>query len=585
MSRPIAVLKSIDPRVDWGEAQTIVAMEGPSAVTFQQVTPPDPTVQNPTFVIQCPSQQMGINKLMYLEASGTYTITGTNLSDTQFGQRIGFRAWPLHQIMGSLRATINNTTVSITPNLYVTALAVLANPAQDQAGCQSSTCTNPDQFTNQADALTSVSSPFGVFTNSPQSNYVQTSRTTAITNIAYSADGTSIVVSFSLFEPLMISPWVYSSYDNAKSFFGVNNITVEINYTNTNRLMEYVLDSSRNVPTVTNAGVTFTRQALHVSYVAPSVTSIGILDKYFSYNYSSLSYFPTSYAGTINSGASYGMQSNSADLPTIPSKFLIYCVQSNADQNALCKTQLPIAGAVSYGTTSDLFLPLSNLSIQYGTKSAIGSGASPLQLWQMSARNGLNASFRQFIGAGIYCGIQNAGQNGQVATLCGSPIVIDTASDLGIGPDICPGMNIKTQFTVSVTVTNNTSIALTGVQLYVVPIVSGMVTINGGNTSVSLGGITPADLHSANQLPYISATALRKQKSMSGYSGGRFNLGDALKRAFTPHNIGTGLKMASPILSGAFGPEAGLIASSIGHALSGSGKMSRGKMHKAIKHY
>lgn len=610
MSSPISVLKTIDPRVDWGESQTMVATEGPSAVTYQVVTPADPTVQNPNFVIQSPSQLMGLNKLMYLQAKGLYTITGTNLSATGSSNNICFRAWPLHQIMGSLRATINNTTVSIVPQLYVSALALLSNPSQDQAGVQSSTCTNPDQFTNLADVIGSPCSPMNNYTDSPQSNYVQTSRTTAITSINYAEDGTQIVVGFDIYEPLMISPFVYSSYDNSKSFFGVNNLTVEINYANTNRLMEYVLSvgDDDGVPTVASAITTFSYQGLHCSFVAPTVTSVGVIDKYFSYNYSSLSYFPSSARDSVLApGASTQIFSNSADLPTIPNKFLIYCIQSNADLNALCKTNANIYPTITgadtyvpsptYGTTSDLFLPLSNLSIQYGTKSAIGSGATTLQLWQQSARNGLNASYRQFIGAPVLGGANTfplgfvlpttpgSPINGQVAQLCGTPIIIDTASDLGIGPDICPGMNIKTQFTVSVTITNNTNLTLTGVQLYVVPIVSGLVTINSGNTSVTLGGITPADLQNANRLPYVSSSMLRKQKSMSGYSGGRFNLGDALKRAFTPHNIGTGLKMASPLLSGAFGPEAGLVASSIGNALSGSGRMSRGKMHKAIKHY
>ncbi len=576
MTSKIKIIRAIDPRIAIDEPQSVVAPLGPIAQTFTTVQPSAKSF-SPTYTIQCPSQGMGINRLMYQRVTGTVTLTGTNMGAFTAESCIAMRSWPLARCMSSLRATINNCSVSINPNLYMSALAFVGNDSYEQYGVQSGTSTSPDMLTTPFDNLSWQSSPFGNPLHSPQSDHISSSRTQQITGIV--ATATTLDISYDIIEPLVISPFVYNSQDNQKSFFGVNNLVIDISYVNSMcQLLDYSIPIGSTVTSSVNLLGTMT---LLVTYVAPSDLSLLAIPRAISYNYTNLQQFPTTIpilpastivGGVYTLGAGDQVTSNACQLSTIPRAFLVFCSPSQTDLNSVskefntCSTAIPKAS----GTQQDVFFQLSNINVQFGNYSGIFSSAKPMQNWQVSARNGIDASYPRWAGLPI---IDSMGLHGIYA---GAPLLIVTSRDLQLPQELTSGMQVMTQFQISATVTNQTLDEYTNAQLTVVAITDGFFEIEAGASTSYLGGITLEELKKANDATPTQMAQIDLRTQKRGYSGGKYSWGNF------KHDMRGVLDYIAPVSKPILGALTNRAVKEIG---AGGAKASRGHVRHALDHY
>lgn len=590
MASKIKIIRAIDPRIAIDESQSVVAPLGPIAQTFTTVQPAANNF-SPTYTIQCPSQGMGINRLMYQRITGTVTLTGTNMTAFATTSCIAMRSWPLARCMSSLRATFNNCSVSINPNLYMSALAFVGNDSYEQNGVQSGSSTAPDVLTNPFDMMSWQISPFCNPLHSPQSDHISSSRTQQITQIAVDPAGAFVTITYEIIEPLVISPFVYNSNDNQKSFFGINNLVIDISYVNEMcQLLDY---SIPNGSTVTGSSNALGEMTLLVTYVAPSSLSLLAIPRAIAYNYTNLQQFPTTVRNLPPStwalptptspadtpfiytlGAGVPVTSNACQLSTIPRAFLVFASPSQTDLNLCSKEFLSCGGtgtgSVEAGTQQDVFFQLSDINVQFGNYSGIFSSAKPMQNWQISARNGIDANFPRWAGKPI---IDSMGLHG---IFSGAPMLIVTARDLQLPEELTSGMQVMTQFQISATVTNQTLDAYTGVQLTVVAITDGFFEIEAGASTSYLGGITLEELKKANDATPTQMAQIDLRTQKRGYSGGKYSWGNF------KHDMRGVLDYIAPVSKPILGALTNRAVKEIG---AGGAKASRGHVRHALDNY
>ncbi|MFY8213253.1 MAG: major capsid protein V20 domain-containing protein, partial [Flavobacterium sp.] len=488
--------------------QTTAVFEGPQNTSFQQITPPTQNTLQPVYTIQTPSTSLGLNTLMYQQVGVTWTMTGTALTNFQTQQAIALRPWSLTRAMTSLVIQLNNCTVSTNPQLYWQQLSLLSNDFIDVTTVQGPTATTPDFSSSFSDIVGSIRSPFANDTDMQSSFQTGKPRTNCFTGFTYSADGTSLTITAVIYEPLIASPFNYSS-DLQKSFYGLNTIIISPVFSALESSLCFAIPTGT---TVTGLTAAFTSQTLLIEYVTPSPRLMQeINSRPLIYNYASINTYQSTIA-SISPGESVSFSTNSFQCSVVPRRFLVFVVPSFATTlNALA----PIP---------DISLPISNVSVLFANRSGICSGQTPLQLWQMSNKAGLPMSWNQYNADPIF------DSTGQVATYGGGFLVFDTANDLSAGPDFTPGMSVSNTFSLTGTATNKTNQTFTNCRVVVATITSGAVTIYNGEAISQLGDVNISEVHQALNSPGLSANVLKHDNLSSGYAGSSFWSG--LKKVF-----------------------------------------------------
>jgi hypothetical protein len=147
----------------------------------------------------------------------------------------------------------------------------------------------------------------------------------------------------------------------------------------------------------------------------------------------------------IAAGASAQLSSNSYQLNTVPHSIIVYAKERESDI---------YASASSKTNKTDSYGVIEKLEIQYNNQSAILSSASEVQLFQMSARNGVDLSWQEFSGATK----ELSGTANTLPTnipLCGSLVCLSFGKDISANdPTAIPGVSINSNFQVRATVRN-----------------------------------------------------------------------------------------------------------------------------------
>jgi hypothetical protein len=108
-------------------------------------------------------------------------------------------------------------------------------------------------------------------------------------------------------------------------------------------------------------------------------------------------------------------------------------------------------------TQTDSYAHITNVNIQYNNMSSILSSASSQQLFAISSRNGSTQSYAEWSGYAVdYGNVANIGEiTNQVATT-GSILCLDFGKDISADPTSIPGTSINANFSMQITVENNT---------------------------------------------------------------------------------------------------------------------------------
>ena len=274
--------------------------------------------------------------------------------------------------------------------------------------------------------------------------------------------------------------------------------------------------------------------------------------------------------GVYTLGAGERLTSNACQLSTIPRAFLVFASPSQADLNSASKVFKNSDGTQTFGTQQDVFFQLSDINVQFGNYSGIFSSALPMQNWQVSARNGIDASYPRWAGKPI---IDSTGLHGIYA---GAPLLIVTSRDLQLPQELTSGMQVMTQFQLTATVTNQTLDIYTGVQLTVVAITDGFFEIESGASTSYLGGITLEELKKANDATPTQMAQIDLRTQKRGYSGGKYSWGNF------KHDMRGVLDYIAPVSKPILGALTNRAVKEIG---AGGAKASRGHVRHALDNY
>ena len=516
------------------DVATIVVPEGPASVTYQSITPSDPSSTNPIFTIDAPSQLTGLQRTVYWRMSGSFTVTGTALNLFQVHERVALRQFPLQSMCSSLEAQINDTTVSIgSVNQILGALMRVANPSESGTGVQSATANTPDWTSNYEAAVGRLCSPFRAAGDMEVSDATSPPRTIGITGITVNGGNTVMTVSFEVQEPIILPPFGYTNAAREKAIYGVNQIQIKANMRDFARGLSLAIPAGATVSAVT---MTPTAQSVLAVLVTPDDRSLALArteKQIFRYDYNTVqTYFTTLTSGVVADGASVSGSSNSFQLPVIPEKIIVFATYSETDRQDVTQS-LP-----------DAFMPITSMQVQAGTRAGLLSGATAMDLYAMSLKNGAKTPFYNYRGLPQV----SSANVGNEANGSGGPVVIDVAADLSLPEGMTPGMQAQWQFSVSqITCENRYGRNVTAPRLVIVAITGGMIENESGASRIIVGGVSTSDADELKLAPRLSSIEFHRAANDAGFGGSRIGdwfkkAGQTLKKTFTP--LGDAIKDA-----------------------------------------
>jgi len=407
-----------------------------------------------------------------------------------YGVMNSLGAFPLNAMVTTMMSNLNNATVSVNSREVLAGLLKLCN-YEDLAKYNSMTPSLVDSFYQQyVDGMGSNNNTLANYSVGSYAKEFQPRGAYPVSllnmdgtpinglKIVASAAGTapfaSFMIEFNVTEPLMfLSPFISGNSNNQAGFLGLNNLTLTLNLGSADRsisnssyanLMGAQGKATRTISSVTLNS--YSDAKLMLNFLTPppmlydKIESKNIVNynQYTSYNYSINSPF--------NAGTNMTYSFNNVQLNQVPNKVLIFARPQNMD---------------SY--SANFFYVIKSLSINFSNKSGLLSSASPIQLYDMSVRNGLQMSYYEFSGKGVS---NNKDGLSSVVSTIGSIAVIDPAIDLSIDAQLSnmSGGQFNMQFNVELQ--NQTAIS-ENITLYLVTVNSGIFITENGSSSFVTG--------------------------------------------------------------------------------------------------
>ena len=474
---------------------TFAVKSGASSKTFQNFIATSATNSNLVWNVTVPSENIVIDREVLVTSGLSFTVRVDNCSVGQVGFDYGFmdslQAFPLASIMTTLNAQINNTSVSINLQDVLPQLVAMTSRRELQRWNGMTPCLRDNTFSSYFDAMGTNANPLAgientgydecliprgahpVVVNIAQFNaanvYISSSPTCATAGNYFLVAVQTIVC-----EPLFLSPFIYAHPEfNAQGLLGVNNMVIQANIGNLNRIFSaspYTKDGLTELTYTVTAGIldgivgVAPNSNLFQVASAELLARVGtggnpqLLFNFLSTQPSdvietrnSLPYmdFPRYLTPTLNgtplapliSGA---VSSSNIQLNQIPDLFII-CLRK------------PISTMTAKDSNS--FMKINSISLNLNNQSGLLSNCTPWDLWRMSVKNGSTQSWAEFSGQATYkvtaAGALTGG--GKLVGTTGSLLIINPAFDLSLPDYLSCGSIGSYNFQFNINVTNTIS--------------------------------------------------------------------------------------------------------------------------------
>lgn len=278
-----------------------------------------------------------------------------------------------------------------------------------------------------------------------------------------------------IYEPIWI-PCLHREFGDGLGFTNIRTCDLVSNYnSNLARIVCHAVDSA----TLTGVSVTVEQPTIYMKYSTPPT---GYVPQSIVYGSEDLNRFitPLGQAIPANTAAPAPITSSNMQLNAIPKWILVFCRESNAN--------------LTYAST-DTALNISNISINFDNISGILSSASEMDLYKISAENGLQDTWEQWHGV-------TSNLATQVGTT-GSFLKLYFGKDIPLAPGSYPGQIGAYNLSMNVTVKNvNQSAQITAPNLYIITSVPQKLIIHEGGQIETILGISGED---GEYMPYENA--------------------------------------------------------------------------------
>lgn len=485
----IQLYKTTEPRIDFSEDSIYTIPESASDIIYRRYPVTTYSDNNINFQ-QALDRKYAVSSKMFMNVQFDVTITGTPAVGGRLVQQgtSGPRFMPLSSVTQTCEVSLNNQSFTQKLNWYHDALMRYNNSFGEIANDLSMCPSMFDYYQDYSDFALygSALNPLGGIGEAgpgiePRGGFpYQIISGNAI-------NGTSAVVRFTTYEPILISPLNWG-HENTKSFRNLT--TIGINYT-------FQTDLSRVWCRSPSAGGVITAVTATIS-AQPVVELVTMTPKIYQqirnpqrYAYGEIQAFPQA-IGNVAPGASSQTQLNNITLSGVPSRIYLYLRRRDNDR--------------TYATT-DTYARIDQLSMIFGNKDGIFTQCSPQQLYAISAQNGYLGSFSDWY------------------RYSGSVFCMDFSKDVPVKDLEAAGLQENIQFQVTINFTNINTIDTINFSLYAIVVYDGLVTIDeDAMVNKERNILTKLAIHDASvvqMLPY-------KAVDTFSVSGGSF--GNKLRR-------------------------------------------------------
>jgi len=541
MASEVSKYSVFDPRIIQTKPKYAVE-KGAASLTNVSVQAQTADASSVQFNVQVPSENVFVDRAVQWQGALVATISlttsgGTIAQGSSLSSLIAPAAFPLHQAVTQMSATINDATVTVNTQDVLPQVLRLADMADAR---RQRTCpTMLDNYAKYPDSRVVPNSPLRLWSETKTSDevpnggfngfYFATDATGATptttggplaggnaavsylngqpyanATIAAGQVLTFFVVVYSV-EKLLLPPFIFADQDELSTgLFGVQNFQVQMNIApspsrafrvapglsttssaGATVYTSFAVTSAAWSTTAAKGGLWANQPSLAVQFLTPSLDvplppkSIVPYMEYPRYISTPSTLVP---ASTSLLSSSVDLQSNTITLPNIPDLLLVYVKPS----------------AYADSTNGDWSLPITKISMNFDNFSGLLSTMTQEQLYGMSVHNGVDLDWSAWSGYGVVplsvaggaAGLPSAGG---LVGLVGGPLVLRPGRDFALQSGQAPGLvgNFTLQFTVSV---QNFTGANQTPNIYVVPISSGFFETIKGSSRIIKGVLTEQDI-------------------------------------------------------------------------------------------
>ncbi len=496
-------LNLIDERLNCSDQVNYAIYRGASSILHQRVDSSSCTTSNIQWNIITPGSDVVIDRNLIVEVpftitfnnSGTVTNPAVWMGPADgWGQNLGFASFPLTKCAQTIACGINNTSTRIDAG---EAIRLLENYMDEEDLKQyANTPTMLDYYQNYDDNIAASGSQ-NVLADAggmksyaglkPRGNVVLTAITPSPGNAPAAgtpaaAGSLTYTVEGVIYEPVIVPPFMFGQKDKC-GMYGVGNLSLNYDLTNVQNMFRMTAGLKAKI---SNFTVNFQGKAyLHMTYlsVPPSLS----LDARCTVPYTNVFVQKGSNDLSANTTAQE-IQSNNIQLHNIPDYVIIGVKKATAN-----KTQ----------SDADWYLPISNVSITFGTQNNLLSNLQAVDLFHICQQNGLRGDFAKFSASGF--------SNGAVAKLAGAPVLLKFGKDIAISDSWnAPGVISNSNFSAKVTVLNTTGVAQS-FDLSIVFVSSGLFSSEMSASFAQDSFLQKSDVLNASQLPIINKSPFNFQ--------------------------------------------------------------------------
>jgi len=542
-----------------------------------------------TWNIQVPSEQTLIDRRVMWSSTVTLqiSVTGNAANAGQlpfnYGLTDSLSAFPLHQLVSVMTATINNNSVSL--NVRDTLPAILRFlDRRELQRYNGMTPVAPDLLASYADGIGSLLNSLGSWSNAADNDLFQRGSYSllGVSNNPPNAggalppftggfprpliNGTTDVyyVQFQCTEPLLLSPFIYGNpQSNNQAMYGVQNMNIVLNLGDASRVWRTANNTAPagTSPAAANGNVPYTNiSAISVNAITSSKLIFNFLTPHPSdllparnaVPFYELPRFISAPGVTVQPNTAFPpsstlLQTSSLQLNQIPDKLII-------------SVRVPLSGQ-NWGIP-DAGLCISGVSINFNNQSGILASATQQDLFRYSVENGSTQSWYEFSG---YANIpDNASGCGKRLAGSGSLLILEFGKDIQLTEDYYSSGSLGNfNLQLQLQVYNQLGYAFQP-EIMLITMNSGIFVNERGTSSTYTGILTKQDVLEASSQEPMYASSVKRLVGGSFHDTGKALIGK-LKRLLQHPVARYAISKGKDVLSKHPHPAAQVAAQALSH--------------------
>jgi hypothetical protein len=532
MSSDFKTVRTRDPTIgDITSDLAFAVKSGAASTTYQPCVATSSNNAVQVYNLQIPSENIIVGRDALVSCPMQFRI---NLGlvpvgelAIEWGKTCALQAFPLSSNMTTASVTINNASTSISVQDILPALLRL-NDNRELFRYNGMCPSLPDQeYGVYEDAFAANCSPLAGLANksydgclAPRGAHPCVVQIDRYVNALFtdhspvSTDlntNTWIVSVFTLTtEPIFVSPFIYGHPDhNLQGLLGVNSMAMTFNInTQLPRLISYggpaqsvtltpgvaaavapgVWGANDNMFVMSNAvaagrlNTTGSGPAILLKLLSAQPSDV--LQTRNSVGYFDIQRYLTSNGAALLAGGSTTINSQSLQLNQLPDYFIICARKPMSSQGP---------------ADSSSFLTIRTASMNLNNMSGLLSGASPQDLWRLSVLNGSQQSWSEFSG---FATVATADGQSALVPTTGSLLIL-SPTQLSIPDTLAPSSIGSFSFQGQFGVYNQFGTPLPAVELCIITVNSGILTLQQGTASFFTGVLTTEAVKLAKEQPEV----------------------------------------------------------------------------------